>query len=458
MLFSLSLLALGCEQSGTSPDDDDSGVGDDDTTPPPDDDDTSGQPDCLDPDEQSLAELYSAINTYLTVDEPDEAILDQLDGEYAGICFEYIAGAIRAWDGPTPDPGMHDGDYFIELYEETAAYHVYAPAIAEGDRVPLVVWLHGAGADTGATWCNNPVFQQAADDGGFVLACPTCDQLCDWSLSESCGAQSVSLVRHLKRLYPIDDDRVVLTGHSMGGRGSFTIGLTFPSVFAGLLPSAATIGATYGTTDIDTHYEYCRPHVENALNQRVVLHTGMLDSEYLVAQNEGAVLAFEEFGYDFEWMAEADAGHALDPHVWAEGVAMAVQATRDPYPAHVIWNQAEHASSYYPQLFMHTAFNPPEYWLRVDGREDTTAPARIEGAIVGQQVSITTDNVRELAVFLAPEMLDLEQSVTIEVDGELWFEGVVETSPRLALTSARERSERSMVFAVEITGDTPASD
>jgi len=41
------------------------------------------------------------------------------------------------------------------------------------------------------------------------------------------------------------------------------------------------------------------------------------------------------------------------------------------------------------------------------------------------------------------------------VDGETFFSGPVEADPRAALTSARERSERSMVFAVEITGEAP---
>jgi len=457
LLLLVLLLAPGCENSGTLPDDDsaadDDVIGDDDTAAS--DDDTAAG-DCVDPPDDVLAQLYQDVDEYLRADDPgdDPGILAALDGEYAGVCFEHFAGAIRAWNGGDAHGGVQEEQYWVEDMEEQQSVHVYVPGDLDS-RAPLVIWLHGAGADTGATWANDPVFQQAADDQGAILACPTCDELCDWSMADLCGAQVVSLVRHLKRRYPVDDDRVYLTGHSMGGRGSLTMGLTYPSMFAGLTPSAATLGAAAATFDIDYHADYSRPHAENARVQRVHLITGMQDNPYLVAQNEGTAQAFDELGYDFEWNAMADQGHAFEYDAWAEGLAWTMEVERDPYPTHAIWNQAEHGSSYFDDLYLHQQLNPPEYWLRIDERDSGVAAARIEGAIDGHVVSVATDNVTELTVMLADELLDLDQPLTIEVDGAVWFEGTVERSPHTALASARERSERSMVFAAQVCG--PAS-
>ena len=461
-----AVAACGCNESGHSPgDDDDTTAGDDDATADDDDatagDDDDTAADCTHPDEDTLTVLFTEVHDYLTAEDPgdDPDILARLDTEYAGVCFEHFADAIRAWSGPTTyEPGVAPQDYFIEHWESIGEVHVYTPGgLDEGARPPLIVWLHGAGADTGATWANNPFFQDLADAHGALLAAPTCDEICDWSAAESCGAQVLSVVRHLKRRFPIDDDRVYLTGHSMGGRGSFTMGLTYPSTYAGLLPSAATIGATAATLDVDYHEAYCHPHVENALHLRVDLHTGMLDSEYLVAQNEGAAAALDALAYDYRWLAMPEAGHAFDPTVWSEGMEWVMERTREPYPSHVIWNQAEHGSSYYDDLFLHEGMDPPEYWLRLDDRGDSEALGRIEGAIDGNTITISTENVTEITVMLADELVDLEGAVTVEVDGEVWFEGPVERSARLALTSARERSERSMVFAARLRGDVPGA-
>ena len=445
------IVALGCNGSGTIPDDDDTaGVPDDD------DDSSANGEDCVDPPADELAQLHADVDDYLRADDPGEApaLLAALDDQYAGVCFEHFVSAIHTWSGDPPASGVNEETYFIEHWEETGEVFVYVPeGLPDDQRVPLLVWLHGAGADTGATWAYDPFFQEVADGQGVILASPTCDEICDWSVTESCGSQVISLVRHLKRRYPVDDDRVYLTGHSMGGRGSFTMGLTYASTYAGLIPSAATIGATSATLDVEYHADYCRPHVENALNQRVDLVTGMADNEYLVAQNEGAALAFDELGYDFAWTALEDQPHAFAAFDWSEAVDWVMQRQRDPYPAHAIWNLAEHNSSYFEHLYLHTIVNPAEYWLRIDDRGDSEVPARVEGIVDGQAVVVTTDNVTELTVLLADELLDLDQPLTIEVNGETWFDGSVERSPHLALTSARERSERSMVFAVQVSGD-----
>ena len=51
------------------------------------------------------------------------------------------------------------------------------------------------------------------------------------------GEQDIlEAIEDTRRTLPIDADRIYIMGHSMGGAGSFTIGLHFPDRFAGIMP------------------------------------------------------------------------------------------------------------------------------------------------------------------------------------------------------------------------------
>ena len=453
-LFATLLFTQGCPGEGVVGDDDDDLTGDDDTTG---DDDS----DCVHPDDELLTRLYEDVQTYLTCEDPgeDPPLLAELDGDYAGICFEHFADAIRHWPSSAPgiDVGVSMTGYWVDVEEMGANLHVYVPEgldLTGSQRLPLALWLHGAGGAGGGIVAS-AMYQQMADDNGMVLAAPHCLGHCDWSASEGCAMQALSALRHLKRQLPLDHDRIYLTGHSMGGRGSFTVGLTYPQEFAGLAPAAGSIGAIAATTDVQYHHDYCYPHAENGLHQRIHLQVGQDDLNYLVAQNEGAAAAFDELEVDFRFMALEGVGHAMDMETWYEGMAWLAEVSRDPHPEQVVFNVAEHLSSYYDDLYFHDQVPLSQYWIGVDERTDSGAPARIEAEINGDTLEISTENVAQLSVLLADELVDLDGPITIRVDGEIWFQGAVARDPRLALEYARRRQERSMVVAGRVEGLVP---
>src|SRR4029077_12931020 len=44
----------------------------------------------------------------------------------------------------------------------------------------------------------------------------------------------LAVIDEMKRRFPIDPDRVFIMGHSMGGAGSFMVGLHYPDHFGGI--------------------------------------------------------------------------------------------------------------------------------------------------------------------------------------------------------------------------------
>jgi pimeloyl-ACP methyl ester carboxylesterase len=47
----------------------------------------------------------------------------------------------------------------------------------------------------------------------------------------------------VKSSFPVDADRVYVMGHSMGGSGSYTVGLHYPDLFGGIMPIDAAMGS-----------------------------------------------------------------------------------------------------------------------------------------------------------------------------------------------------------------------
>jgi endo-1,4-beta-xylanase len=52
----------------------------------------------------------------------------------------------------------------------------------------------------------------------------------------------LATIEEVKRRFPVDAGRVHIMGHSMGGAGSYTVGLHYPDLFGSIMPSDAAMG------------------------------------------------------------------------------------------------------------------------------------------------------------------------------------------------------------------------
>ena len=109
----------------------------------------------------------------------------------------------------------------------------------ESGELPLIVYLHGAG-ERGANvehvcrWGMPRLITEGREIPAVILA-PQCPAWAVWD----------NLVREVKMMidaaaveYGIKRDRITLTGPSMGGFGTWMMGITYPSYFAGIAPVA----------------------------------------------------------------------------------------------------------------------------------------------------------------------------------------------------------------------------
>lgn len=130
--------------------------------------------------------------------------------------------------------------YRSKIDDTLQPYRVFVPSSYDGSKpYPLVVALHGMGGDENAYFdgYNDGLFKTEAERRGYIVACPKGRDPA--SMYTGPAEQDVmDVVAEVMRDYRVDPDRVYLTGHSMGGYGSWSVAMNHPEVFAAIAPIA----------------------------------------------------------------------------------------------------------------------------------------------------------------------------------------------------------------------------
>jgi predicted peptidase len=102
-------------------------------------------------------------------------------------------------------------------------------------RWPLILFLHGAGERGTDVWkvaVHGPAkYASAHPDFPFIIVSPQCPERQIWSKEVL-----LALLDEITAKYAVDTNRTYLTGLSMGGYGTWDLGLTYPEKFAAIVP------------------------------------------------------------------------------------------------------------------------------------------------------------------------------------------------------------------------------
>ena len=115
-------------------------------------------------------------------------------------------------------------------------YLLYTPPDYTGDEpYPLMIFLHGAGErgdDLELVKKHGPPMEiEAGLEYPFIVVSPQVEEGEWWSPSTV-----IWILNELKAKMNIDEDRVYLTGLSMGGYGSWDTAIRHPNLWAALVP------------------------------------------------------------------------------------------------------------------------------------------------------------------------------------------------------------------------------
>jgi len=115
-------------------------------------------------------------------------------------------------------------------------YYVPKDYDAKGKkRWPLLLFLHGAGergTDVQRVAIHGPMsLVKQGKDFPFIIVAPLCPDGERWQ-----NENLVKLLDHVERKFSVDTNRVYLTGLSMGGYGTWQLGVSYSDRFAAIAP------------------------------------------------------------------------------------------------------------------------------------------------------------------------------------------------------------------------------
>jgi predicted esterase len=119
-------------------------------------------------------------------------------------------------------------------------YRVFVPSNYNAAKpTPMVVALHGMGGDENSYFVayDNGIVKREAEARGYLVVCPKGRGSASMYAGEA-EKDVMDVIAAMRRDYNVDADRIYLTGHSMGGYGTWSLAPKYPDLFAALAPIA----------------------------------------------------------------------------------------------------------------------------------------------------------------------------------------------------------------------------
>lgn len=123
--------------------------------------------------------------------------------------------------------------------------HKYAVFVPQGytrdKEWPCIVFLHGAGerGDDGALQTKvglAPAIRQREKTFPFLAVFPQCKSGGRWLADSPDGQRAMAMLGEVQKEFRVDASRVHLTGLSLGGMGTWSLGMKYPERWAALVP------------------------------------------------------------------------------------------------------------------------------------------------------------------------------------------------------------------------------
>jgi len=331
------------------------------------------------------------------------------------VLFAFGSGSAMA---QTLKPGPQDLSFFSKVDETDQPYAVYIPKnFDETKNYPLVIFLHGAwsthrlglrrvfgkgnvqGTDfivPGHVPLENDLeairYWPELPDVDYIVAAPLARGTAGY---QGIPEQDVyEMLDDVKSRFRIDEDRIYLTGLSMGGGGTTWLGLTRPDIWAAIAPVCPAPP------------DECAEIYGNASNLPVHLFIGDKDFLYKTAQEWKA--RYEATSPRFDYIEYPGIGHNSWEYAYKDGFIFEwfSQFKRDLFP-----QQVKFSSKWFK-------YNKA-YWVKFD---DLTpgALATIDAKFTGENtVEATTSGLDAFTLNLEGHpQFNSSRKVTVKVDGK----------------------------------------
>ena len=245
-----------------------------------------------------------------------------------------------------------------------------------------------------------------------------------------------AILREIKRLYNVDDDRVSMTGISDGGAGAYFFAFKQPSEWAVFLPWIGHPGVLRNPAGGVSY----RLYFENLTAKPLYIVNGERDRLYPAASLQSFVDVLEEARVEYVFRVIEGGGHDTR---WLPEETPAIEQfktehPRDPFPESLQW-VADRDDRYNRNM-----------WLRIDQLANPDFPAVVKVERDGNRFTVEAAAVAGFSLLLSPEEVDFSQPITVGVNGETAYQDRVEQSAETLLRWARKTLDRRVLVTAEL--------
>lgn len=176
---------------------------------------------------------------------------------FAGALLGLVQPGAGAQEKKAAIPKVEKKTYDFKDAGKEMEYALFVPSKYDKEKKsPLVIALHGLGGNPQQFMRTRGLTEQA-EKRGYIVAAPMGYNEKGWygvrglkgakmepeNLGELSEKDVMNVLALVKKNYTVDPDRVYLMGHSMGGGGTWHLGLKHPDEWAALAPIAPAIFA-----------------------------------------------------------------------------------------------------------------------------------------------------------------------------------------------------------------------
>jgi predicted esterase len=259
----------------------------------------------------------------------------------------------------------------------------------------------------------------------------------------------------LKKMLNLDDNRIFALGFSDGADGVFGLDVYQPTAFAAFVAFNSMLINSFA-------YDI---YLRNTLNRPMRIIHSDKDEIRPVEQTRAIVKILDSINSPIVYKEYKGFQH-FDNHLQKDlpaTYAWMKKTERDPFPKKIYWEMSDTSNNRCDWLKItaidtslrkarwHTELNTGLYSAIADiFLNDPYYRLNKSGAVNAtykkNKFTITTSRIRQVEIFISPAMINLDEPVTVTVNGKTYFEGKIGVSKRFLLDQFSQDFDKKAIW------------